>query len=792
MGRKEKLTLQHLILMPKPTDEILDWVVSDTPFTEEADAELPLEAPTAPRSRVFTFPMLKWAAPRRVTLMLALAAAVILLAVWLGTAWSDYQLKQEIQALIQSEDNDPLIEFFELPLPLLQPSSASGTVETLTRVSPNLLRADVRRTFLDGLTQREMSFLQPQFYRRIEGGWERTTPPEDFWGAEVLEHTLTQRLTLRYPAVDAEFVKELMPKLEAVLARACAEWQCPPDVTVTVAWGSSVPHVALEGAPPNLGFPNYGSRLLGLIDYSGLVLARPEHLILGSPHAAGLPADAASEKFYTETLSLLILRQLAFNLSRNPQVREVDDYQNPFRIALVARLAARLGLENPRTPELVNPNPHRQDDELWRNNYLDANTLRSALVITNRLLQTQPITAETKLLKALANANGVLSWMIDGLNLSPREAIELSDKVNFEPWPIENLAADASEILLECVDGIQVWRGAQTKPEPLLTGYFPESTVGQFSPDGQKLIAHISGQMAVIDFSKDTLIWLPNGGIAQNGQWLDNETLAYQLFGDAVGVRLYQLYEGEVLAFDSDIDGYAVSPNGTQAIITRLHANGPLLTLMPVRGGEEQAIDFGFLPQWSSKGDAVAFVSNDGSQVQIKLANLQKDETVRLLFNEEMLGKSYTANVPYYTDTLTQIQWSLTGEWLAFNLRNFGSHGNSRSRSWIGIVRRDGEGFRLLAEGALHSNLGGFSADGRYFALVKVGEGVLIHNLARNITRLIPAPGLQNIAAQWSPAGYEVLISTTQGVRRILDARQTNPRLISLSGPECYRATWVP
>lgn len=771
--------------MPKPVDEILDWVVSETSFAEEAgvEAELLPSTPPTPHPRIFRFPFPKWAAPRRMALTLALTAVIVLLAVWLDAAWSDYQLKQEIQALVQSEDNDPLIEFFELPLPLLQPSSASGTVENLTQVSPNLLRADVRRTFVDGITQQALTFLQPQFYRRTEAGWERTTPPEDFWGAEVLERSATGRLTLWYPAIDAEFVKELMPKLEAVLARACAEWQCSPDVTVTVRWGSSVPHVALEGAPPNLGFPNYGSRLLGLIDYSGLVLARPEHITLGSPHAAGLPADAASEAFYTETLSLLILRQLAFNLSPNPQVREVDDYQNPFRIALVARLAARLGLDNAHIPELLNPNPYPIDSVLWRDNYINADELRSAIVITNRLLYTQTITTETKLLKALARADGVLSWMMDGLGLTTKEAVELSNTVNYQPWPIENLAANPGEILLECASGIQVWRSNQTAPEPLLTGYFPGSSIGAFSPDGQKLLARISSQLAVIDFSSGTLIWLPNGGIAQNGQWLDNQTLAYQLFRDAIGVRLYQLYEGEVLAFDSDIDSYTVSPDGTQAIITRLQTNGPLLTLMPVRGGEEQAIDFGFLPQWSPKGDAVAFVSNDGSQIQIKLANLQKDKAIRSLLNED------TANVPYYTETLTQIQWSPTGEWLAFNLRRFSSYGNSRS--WIGIVRRDGGGFRLLAEGALHSNLGGFSADGRYFALVKAGEDVIIHSMMRDDPRLISVPGLRASAVQWSATGHDLLVATTQGVYRVFDARQSNPRLATLSGPECTRAVWV-
>lgn len=769
--------------MRKPADEILDWTVSEAPFTEEA------EAPPKPIHTNWHWP--RWATSRRVALTTGFSAAAVLVAVWAGAAWSEYQLKQEIQVLVQSEDSDPLIDFFDLPLPLLQTISASGTVENIIRVNPNLLRADVRRVFVDGLTQREMTFLQPQFYHRTQAGWERTTPPEDFWGAEVLERG--PRLTFRYQQVDTEFVTALAPTLEKTLASACQIWECPP-ISFTVQWAKSEAKEQLFIASFDSFTSNmYGSRALSLSDSSLLIFAGADfvHMTIPSPHVAGLPSDTTSQKLYADTLSIMLLHQLALRLSANQDI--AFDDRNPFRIALVARMAARLGLDTPRIPELLNPNPYPIDSVLWRDNYINADELRSALVITNRLLQTQPITAEAQLLKALAHADGVLSWMVDGLNLTTKEAIELSRAVNYQPWPIENLAANPGDVLLECADGIQVWRNNSSALEPLLTGYFPGSSIGAFSPDGQKLIARISGQLAVIDFSTGTLIWLPNGHSAFGYQWLDNTVLAYQLSGDAIGVRLYELYKGDVLAFDSDITSYIVSPNGQQAIIGRYQSNGQVLSLMPARGGEETPIGFGDSPAWSPKGEAIAFSYENGPELQIKIFILEQDEA-RTVLSSNSLDEAYSALAQANSNGWAFAQWAPTGEWLAFYFT--APNGNFAPRLWMGLVRRDGKEMRMIASGwvarfDLFFAFGSFSADGRYFAFGKPGEGLLIHDVEKGITRTISMPNLRG-GLSWSPTGYDFLITTSVGIQRAHDARQTNPHIETISGPECTGAMWVP
>jgi hypothetical protein len=452
-------------------------------------------------------------------------------------------------------------------------------------------------------------------------------------------------------------------------------------------------------------------------------------------------------------------------------------------------MAARLGLDNARLPELLNPNPHREDDELWRTGDLDENTLRSTLIITNRLLQTQTITTEAKLLKTLANADGVLSWLVDGLNLTTKDAVELSQTVNYQPWPIENLAANAGEILLECADGLQVWRSNSAAPEPLLTGYFPESSIGAFSPDGQKLIARISGQLAVIDFSTGTLIWLPNGHSAYNGQWLDNKTLTYELFGDAIGVRLYELYVGEVLAFDSDIRNYTLSPDGQQAVITRFKSNRQVLYIMPVRGGEEQQFPPGFQPQWLNNEMRISFVQSYKTGFRILVKNFQTGQTETVL-DTKVLGPNFEEE--YTSDGLTptvwDTQWSKQNNWLAFSANMMGVR-------WVGLVRQEGQDLQLLINGLNPEEqlrMGGFSADENYFALAVPGEGVRLHHLTNNKTRTIAVAGLRDRPSQWSPTGYDILISTAQGIQILRDAHQANPRLESISGPECTSAVWVP
>lgn len=784
--------------MRKTPEEILDWTVSDTPFVEEPETQ-PAEAAPAPhRALKGSLPSLF--APRRVAFIMFLAAAVVLLAVWAGTAWGEYQLKQEIQTLVNAEEYDVSPdEFFaprdfELPLPLLSPPILSGTVQSLTRLNPELLRADVRRTFIDQVTQTEAVFIQPQFYHRTEAGWARTPPPDDFWGSEVLERGV--RLTFRYPQVDSEFVTALAPTLEKTLASACQIWQCPP-VNFTMQWvEDDAETLTLASFPAGYGgfWPgSLGSRTLSLGAGSTFIFTGPEQITLPSPHAIGLPADAASQQLYADTVSLMLLRQLALRLSGNKEV--ALDYQNPFRIALVARMAARLGLDNTRIPELLNPNPHREDDELWRMGDLDENTLRSSLVITNRLLQTQTFTTEAKLLKTLATADGVLSWLVDGLNLTTKEAVELSQTVNYQPWPIENLAANAGEILLTCADGLQVWRNNQAAPEPLLTGYFPGSFPGVFSPDGQKLMARISGQLAVVDFSTGTLIWLPNGYSAYNGQWLDNKTLAYELFGDAVGVRLYELYVGDVLAFDSDIRNYTLSPDRQLAVITRYPNNDTVLSLMPSHGGEEKTIGSGFDPLWSPAGDAIAFGYATSTQKQIKIFILVQDEEY-IVMGDNRLGKDYTASVKFLSPGLVTSQWSPTGEWLAFYYATM--EDRFIFNYWVGLVERDGEGMRFVIEDWEASQslqpftFSGFSADGNYFAIPKPGEGVLLHHITNNKTRMITIDNLREGQFQWSPTGYDILISTAQGIQILRDARQANPRLESISGPDCTSAIWVP
>src|SRR5262249_41944357 len=131
----------------------------------------------------------------------------------------------------------------------------------------------------------------------------------------------------------------------------------------------------------------------------------------------GYAADPAAAEAVRRVAGITALLRTAQRLA--PETTRHGD--NAYLDALVAREAARLGLDPPELAEARIANPLSPPAELWslsRNDYANASAWPEALVILNQVLAGRDLGDERRLLHTLDTANEPGAWLAAGLGLS--------------------------------------------------------------------------------------------------------------------------------------------------------------------------------------------------------------------------------------------------------------------------------------------------------------------------------------------------------------------------------------
>lgn len=789
---------------PPADDELLEWTVTERPLAE-AEPAAPQRA-RHPRHDA-----------RRTAGLLGGAVLALLVSVWLLALGQEADQRQAVTALIAQEEaaaaagDAAALRALTLggdlgwqaamvqraharqaapaPIPLAHPPLGAGAVLTLTQTAGGLLRADVARDFI--IAGRPARFSLPQFYQPAPdtGAWRRVPPPPEVWGET--RYRIGPHLLWKFPAADQPLVDALAPALEDTLLAACALWACaaPPSFTIelTTTYGLDDQFLSTE--------PVFGSRLLALAITPGPVTPAPGRLTVASPRTKGWPEDAAARQAYQEMLAHMLLMQAAADVFDLPVPTQSNTQRLLLRLALTARTAAELGLEPAEVRQVLNPNPAVGLEALWfpgLSNRADLREqLRSALVIVNRVLARRAAPSLGVLMNTLRTAPGPNEWLSLSLGLTPDQAAAELWALGNAPWPIADMATQPQAVTLGCADGLWFWTPGAAAATPVLTGYYPESRPVAWAPGGARLLAHIGGQLAVVDYERLTVFWLPDGHGAEMGQWVDSRTVAYRPVGASRVVFYRPGAEVQPAELPLVNGTYTLAPNGGRAAITQPLAGPTLLALIPTLGGTAQAIGPGAAPAWSpdSRQLVYAVPSVSGARLpELWIAGAAEAGAGRVLVGAAALSNTLTSNPAEARPEAITLQWAPDGQWIAFYLRFVNAVQVHEAR--LGLIRPDGSGLTWLRDAGLAADPGRFSADGRYFAYPGPEAGLLVYDLQTQTPAALWATPAARAAA-WAPAGYGLLAWAPAGLSYWADARPPQaPAAQPVPVPGCETALW--
>jgi len=817
-------------------NNLLDWTITHAPEPDEPPLPPASDLPEETRP-------ISW----RVWLKIGIPALAAMLGLWLFLNWEQNQrLKRELAQVVAVEDQaalardtdaltqaiDPSVsttwlaeqirqikdgQAAPLPIPILWPAPEAGRVQSAGMAATDTVRADVVRQFIapDGSAVR---FALPQYYRRAGNTWKRTSPPDAVWGER--RERRGKYLVLKYYPVDAAFVDDLAPYLENVLGEACAIWReaCPPRLQLQLDFDRPTPSSYYYVRLYHVSRLSDGPLLFALMPSSPSgPLTGPLSML--SPHAVGYPADEASADLLKRAMAVWLLAQTA-----NRLVGEgVYDHQgNAFLYALVARMAARLGVETPNALQMfVTPAPFSVGEARdldaslgWRRDL--SLPLHGALAVLNVLLKDQPAETEARLFHSLRTAPHLTAWLSGGLGISQAEA-QARLLAAMENPPVGALGSSPKEFVLSCRGGPAFFARGEAKPTPILSGYLPNTHLGAWSPDGRRLILSITGRPAVVDFAAGEVIWLPKGtqNIYGHVQWTSNTVIAYTVWPSPTGntpqparLKFFDAADpGREFPDVVGIEGYALSPDkSTAAIVQSGHEDSPAakLGLMPAPGGPITPLGEGALPTWSPDGKALSYVRFDENHTSFSLHIVEVDTGLsRQILSSDDLSLDGPAPSPRQGFADVRAAWSPTGEQIAFSASSATYDGYFISQ--VGIVSTDGANLKVLIEAEEetfffpYSDLPpAFSADGQLLTATFYHGSRSATTTVYDVTSGEPGVTFSHVATwassplAWSPSGHQLALSAPGGLYLISEPGNPQSQWEKLVGDECQGVQWNP
>jgi hypothetical protein len=347
--------------------------------------------------------------------------------------------------------------------------------------------------------------------------------------------------------------------------------------------------------------------------------------------------------------------------------------------------------------------------------------------------------------------------------------------------PVDVTLTESEALALTCHQSPVLWGPAPISQITFLRSYLPNASVGEWSPNGKRVLVFTQPSTAVVDFSTQALTWLPADMLhASQARWVNDTLVAYWgIWHDANGVtdsarRTFNLFDVHSLKVAqptlSPVWDYALSPDHTRIALTLSdegrNPNGPVLMWMPATGGDLRTLDDRVTskPVWSPDGQSVLYThyNINGPSYSMHIARPKTGEIRDLLklpsANAAPLQPIDYAWAPESDQIAVVIFGSTSGaaELVAYSLLLLKPDGAEVKRVHFDPkVRTNGSPL--------------YSADGRYLA-VSVLKGVLrfvlVYETATgDLVRTLP----NFITQQWSPVGHQLLLDNW-GERYLLRA----------------------
>ncbi len=802
------------------TPDILEWTLTHAPDLFEDEASPPSSV-EPPRPDPDGYPQPRRQISRRIWLLLGSLILGSVMGLALLTGWNQYRMMRAVEQFVALEEqaalvadrdrieqlSDPTVSAWLLqridqaqsgqaapvPVPALRAVSKAGVMQSFKMFAPAIAQADVARPFVtpDGTI---VSFVWPQFYHYANGEWKRIPPPSAFWGEPKARPG--PRVNLSYPTVDKALATELGTYLEDVLAQACAAWTCPDDLKFNIEFSVKA---SIANASPDFSYSAPGgSESLPFTLITADTSVRPNTTwTLPSPHGVGYPADPASTDLYRRALAAQILARAANSLALSYGGR--DQSHNAFLYALVERMAVRLKLEPPKMAETYFANSvftvdqlwGRSDDSTWDSPYAKHEAVSEALATLNRLLRDRPADTDIRLFQGLRSAADPITWLAEGLGISPEVAQARLKDIAENPYPVRVLATAPREFTLNCSDGPALFSRGDAQPTYFLSDYLPESHNASWSPDKRRLLVDDAGRSAVVDFASQTLTWLPlsNDSQAGNAQWASDTIVAYialplqntgrlslHFFDIANPERQFATMEG--------VEDYNLSPDKSLAAVVLSSASGndSQLAFIPPLGGALTPLDNGAFPIWSPDGQKLLYLQSLGISFTLHVWDRATGETHQILDSNDLGG--------IVTFGFSPVTWSPSGEQIAII---WGDSSSSGYHSWVGIIRPDGSGLKKLVDQDALASLAGFSSDGKYLAInfhnrIEM-QSTTIYDTTTGEQRLNLPSFLAN---EWSPASHQLLLNAYDGIYLLTEPGDPTRQPEKLTDGHCYTIQWNP
>ncbi len=671
----------------------------------------------------------------------------------------------------------------------LAPAPSAGVA------TPALARVDVARGFVlaDG---QPATFAMPQFYRFVSGAW-RQAPPPALTGDDGL-HLHGQRVDLSYYGDDGNLAVLLAGDLDSLLARACADWGCPPELHVAVVFDA--------GDPASAASPPPYADLLGSLTLQ-LILDHPSaypayQVSLASSFAGGYPTNAAATNAVRHAAGVQALVVVAQQLAPNT----LQHGENAYLDAMIAREAARLGIDAPGVLSAQLANPLYRPVDLWSVPLLHASSapaLPQALVLLNKLLAHSDLTVEQRLMHAFNTAPNAPAWLAAGLGLTP-DATQLQLEEDGFSFPTLLPVTFTPDFALTCPAGPYLGTlGGQATP--LLDGEWPGSPVEAWSPNGRFLTLRLAGWLGTVDLVDHA------GGLYQDPSfddgtppvWATNNLFVYpsvrpnRSSNDTTGNQgLTVVGAPGGTAFWPDDSLYVPSPNGAwAAVVGDTSGSSFALRVIPAQGGPAvYSATLGYNPAWSADSQHLVFAvrsATDATLYGLAVLDLGSHYPRMALNGIDPGVPALPAGATAGAISLFPA-WSPAGDRLAVAaLTSVGQ----QVAGWAGLMSLDGSALKLLppVQPRLAPFSLAYSADGLFLAVSffdsrSSAHGVGIYSAAGQLLRWLP--GAQ--AGPWSLAGHTLALINLAGVSLLPrpDVPDAKPQAI---GPaRCTGLVWKP